>query len=86
MPLYPTAAFPTGTKDQILKAIMHERMVELAGEEVRNFDILRWRKAGKFTTDPITYFAANKYELLPIPLAELDGNVNIEQGDQNPGY
>lgn len=86
MPLYPTAEYPTGSKAQITAAIMHERMVELAGEEVRNFDILRWRKAGKFTTDPISYFSAGKYELLPIPLAELDGNDKIDQSNQNPGY
>jgi hypothetical protein len=86
MPEYPTAKYPTGSKDQIMAAIMHERMVELAGEEVRNVDILRWRKAGKFQTDPISYFQANKYELLPIPLQELDANINIEQADQNPGY
>lgn len=86
MPLYPTAEYPTGSKDEIMAAIMHERIVELAGEEIRNFDILRWRKAGKFTEDPISYFQPNKYELLPIPLGELDANINIEQEDQNPGY
>jgi hypothetical protein len=86
MPPYPTAAYPTSSKDQIFRAIMHERMVELAGEEQRNVDILRWRKAGKLTTEPISYFQANKYELLPIPLGELDANVKIEQADQNSGY
>lgn len=86
MPQYPTASYPTSTKDEIMAAIMHERMVELAGEEQRNFDILRWRKAGKLKTEPISYFSAGKYELLPIPLAELDANANIGQEDQNPGY
>jgi starch-binding outer membrane protein, SusD/RagB family len=90
MPLYPTAEFPTGSKDQIMKAIMHERMIELAGEETRNFDILRWRKNGKFGAntypEPISYFQANRYELLPIPLQELDANPNIDQSHQNPGY
>lgn len=88
MPLYPTADYPTSTKDEIFKAIMHERYIEFAGEQVRNFDILRWRKNGKLAgmPDPISYFVANKYELLPIPLAELDGNPKIEQADQNPGY
>jgi len=33
MPLYPTAQFPVGTKDQVTKAIMHERMVELGCED-----------------------------------------------------
>ncbi len=86
MPEYPTSSYPTGTKDEIMKAIMHERMVELAGEQQRNFDILRWRKNGKFTSEPISYFQANKYELLPIPLSEVDANANISQADQNPGY
>jgi len=86
MPPYPTAAYPANSKSEILRAIMHERRVELAGEEQRNFDILRWRKNGKLTSEPISYFQANKYELLPIPLAELDANTKIEQRDQNPGY
>jgi hypothetical protein len=85
MPLYPTADYPTGTKDQIMRAIMHERMVEFAGEEIRNYDILRWRKANKFTVDPISYYD-DKYERLPIPQAEIDANQLIEQDDQNAGY
>jgi hypothetical protein len=35
---------------------MHEKMVELGDEEVRNIDILRWRKKGYFTTEPIASF------------------------------
>jgi hypothetical protein len=85
MPLYPTADYPTGTKDQIMQAIMHERMIEFAGEEIRNYDILRWRRANKFTADPISYYD-DKYALLPIPQAEIDANELIEQGDQNGGY
>ncbi len=86
MPPYPTAEYPCGNQAEIMEAIMHERMVELAGEEQRNFDILRWRKNGKLTSEPISYFQANKYELLPIPQGELDANENISQADQNPGY
>jgi len=86
MPAYPTAAYPVNSKDEIFKAVMHERQVELGGEESRNFDILRWRKAGKFTTDPISYFEPNKYEFLPIPQDEINNNANIGPGDQNPGY
>lgn len=86
MPPYPTAAYPANSKDEIMRAIMHERMVELAGEQQRNFDILRWRKNGKFTSEPISYFQANKYELLPIPQREIDANDKISQSDQNPGY
>ena len=31
------------THDQAIAAVMHERAVELAGEEVNNIDMLRWR-------------------------------------------
>ena len=96
MPHYGTPAmdglYPVDTKINILKAIAHERRVELNGEEIRNRDILRWRAqdklvgAGKiYATDPISYFVKNKYELLPIPQATLDSNPLIS-GHQNPGY
>lgn len=86
MPNYPTADFLCNSKDEITRAIIHERQVELAGEEVRNFDILRWRKNSKLKTEPISYFEANKFELLPIPQDELNTNKNVTQADQNPGY
>jgi hypothetical protein len=85
MPPYPTAQFPVASKSDVVKAIMHEKMVELGDEEVRNIDILRWRKKGYFTTEPITGFHANRDELLPIPQAELDNNPLVS-GHQNPGY
>lgn len=37
------AVNPTN-KNDALKAVMHERWVELCGEEVSSIDILRWRK------------------------------------------
>jgi hypothetical protein len=92
MPNYGTAAmdnagFPVTTKDQIFKAIQHERFIELCGEEIRNIDILRWRANGKLTgPDPISYFQSNKYELLPIPQDEFNTNPNVTSADQNPGY
>ena len=36
------------THDQAIAAVMHERAVELAGEEVNNIDMLRWRKKGYY--------------------------------------
>jgi starch-binding outer membrane protein, SusD/RagB family len=66
--------------------LVHEKRVELNGEEVRNRDILRWRRLNKLTSEPISYFQKNKHELLPIPQAEIDNNDKIEQKDQNPGY
>lgn len=84
MPAYPTKNFPTGTKDQVFAAVQHERMIELAAEQVRAKDILRWRKQGKLKTEPFSYFTQNKHELLPIPTTELDNNPNIK--GNNPGY
>jgi starch-binding outer membrane protein, SusD/RagB family len=60
-------------KNEALKAVMHERAVELAGEEVNNIDILRWRKKSYFPSimaDP----RAGQVELLPIPAAETSTN------------
>lgn len=87
MPPLPTANIPTGTPAQVLAAIQRERFIELAGEQVRNFDIIRWRKNGKLPNgEPLSYFQANKHELLPIPQTELDNNPKLTQADQNPGY
>jgi hypothetical protein len=85
MPLYPTPRYPTGTQAARRLAIMHEKMVEMSGEQVRNRDILRWRKQNKLTTEPISYFS-QKYQLLPLPQAEIDNNESISQADQNFGY
>ena len=92
LPVYPNAKYPCNTKDEILKAVMHEKRVELAGEQVRNRDLLRWRAAGKLALlggEPIPYFQANKHELLPIPQSEIDRNTALGSGGvaaQNPGY
>ncbi|SHM73074.1 RagB/SusD family nutrient uptake outer membrane protein [Mucilaginibacter sp. OK098] len=85
MPPYPTTQFPVAAKGDVVKAIMHEKMVELGDEQVRNIDILRWRKKGYFSTEPIDKFHAGRDELLPIPQAELDNNPLLK-GQQNPGY
>lgn len=85
MPAYPTSQFPTSTKAQVIKAIMHEKMVELSVECMRSIDILRWRPKGYLTQEPFSYFRANRDELLPIPVAELDNNPLVN-GKQNPGY
>jgi len=79
MPHYPTANYPTSTKDQIFAAIVHERRVELAGEQVRNRDLVRWRNQGKLAVDPIPY----KKSLVKIPAVELAANPNITEADQN---
>ncbi|MCE7059450.1 RagB/SusD family nutrient uptake outer membrane protein [Dyadobacter sp. CY343] len=86
MPPYPTAKFPVSNKDQVFAAIVHEKRVEHSGEQIRNRDIVRWRKLAKQKAEPLAYFQANKHELLPIPQQEVDNNAKIEPGDQNPGY
>ncbi|MDJ1472702.1 RagB/SusD family nutrient uptake outer membrane protein [Cytophagaceae bacterium DM2B3-1] len=86
MPDYPTTNYPVNSKAEIFRAIQHEKRVELAGEQIRNRDILRWRKQGKLTSEPISYFQANKYELLPIPQEEFSTNASLKPTDQNPGY
>jgi hypothetical protein len=85
MPDYPTASYPVDTPDEVFRAIVHERRVELAGEQIRNRDILRWRTLGKLSAEPISYFAA-KHALAPIPQQEIDSNAKLTQADQNPGY
>ncbi len=86
MPAYPTAQFPCSTQAEIRTAIQHERRVEFAGEQIRNRDILRWRKNGKLASEPISYFQANKFELMPIPQQEFTYNAALTPSDQNPGY
>lgn len=70
-------AVVAATKNDVLRAIMHERMVELGGEEVRNVDILRWRKKGYYPSvvpDP----KPGQVDLLPIPFAETSANPNLK--------
>ncbi|HMG94016.1 MAG TPA: RagB/SusD family nutrient uptake outer membrane protein [Chryseolinea sp.] len=90
MPPLPTAKYLMDTKAHAFASLQHERMVEFAGEQLRNKDILRWRQNGKFTaygiSEPISYFQANKYELLPIPQVEFSTNSKLASSDQNPGY
>ncbi|MBC5863987.1 RagB/SusD family nutrient uptake outer membrane protein [Flavobacterium turcicum] len=60
--------------------IWAERRVELAGEGHRFFDLVRTGKAAQ----EITGFTANKHELFPIPIEEIQfANGNWAQ---NPGY
>lgn len=72
------------TKPQVFSAIVHERKVELAGEQVRFDDIIRWGIAN--TELAGTPFQAGKHELWPIPDREISANAAITQADQNPGY
>lgn len=88
MPNYGTAAmdgvYPVGTKDQIFTALVHERKVELAGEQTRFNDLLRWGLAG--TELSAAGFQSGKHEYFPVPLGEIDTNPAITSADQNSGY
>jgi len=61
------------SKDQAIAAVMHERTVELTGEEISNIDILRWRKKGYYPSirpDP----KPGQVDLFPIPASEIAAN------------
>ncbi len=80
-----------GSQQEVFKALMHERRVELALEVVRYDDLVRWHRAGliNIKTDvdfgnPIAQANWQERHLLkPIPQGELDINPNLRQ---NPGY
>tara|TARA_R110000868_G_scaffold141693_5_gene358391 strand:+ start:1429 stop:2919 length:1491 start_codon:yes stop_codon:yes gene_type:complete len=74
----------TLSKAQVFNAIVHERKVELAGEQVRFNDILRWGLASTELSG--TNFQAGTHELWPIPNREISSNENVNSEDQNPGY
>lgn len=85
MPPYPTANYPVNTPAEVFRAIIHERRVELAGEQIRNRDILRWRALGKLPSEPLPYYS-EKHALAPIPQQEINSNAVLTEADQNPGW
>lgn len=79
-------------KTTIMSWIMNERLIELAGEGQRWFDIRRWHIAGFITLTNDFFnsasadrmaFEAPKHLLMPIPSSEMNNNPNMIQ---NPGY
>ncbi|MFS4466496.1 RagB/SusD family nutrient uptake outer membrane protein [Maribacter sp. 2210JD10-5] len=84
MPNYPTAEYPTDTKEQMIAAIIHERQVELNSEQIRARDVKRWFREGKIGQPHPNY--EPKHEFLPIPIDEIDNNAAIDDTDQKPGY
>jgi hypothetical protein len=61
------------SKNEAIEAVMHERAVELAGEEINNIDILRWRKKGYYPSirpDP----KPGQIDNFPIPASEIAAN------------
>jgi len=63
--------------DAAIKAVMHEKAVEMAGEEVNNIDMLRWRAKGYYPSlhvDP----KPGQVALFPIPASEIAANPLIK--------
>jgi len=65
------------TKDDALKAVMHERSVELGAEEVSSIDVLRWRAKGYFPSI-IPDRVPGQVSLFPIPSSETSTNPLIK--------
>ncbi|MDN3655158.1 RagB/SusD family nutrient uptake outer membrane protein [Ferruginibacter paludis] len=65
------------SKNDALKAVMHERTVELGAEELASFDILRWRKKGYFPSI-IPERVPGQVDLFPIPAIETSTNPLIK--------
>ena len=72
----------TAAEGDILEAIYSERRKELAGEGHRFFDLVRTGQAAA----AIPGFTANKNEVFPIPLIELELANAVERWGQNQGY
>lgn len=66
-------AVTLASKNDALKAVMHERSVELSAEQVSNIDILRWRKKGYFPSI-IADRVPGQVDLFPIPSSETSTN------------
>jgi len=105
MPRYGTATmdargFPVNTPDQIFRAIVHERFVELCGEQVRFDDLVRWglddQELSIFpdqnfnnpdeTLRTVRNYNPSVHRVMPIPQNEIDSNTQITLQDQNTGY
>lgn len=72
-------------QSQLREKIYRERRSELAMEQQRWFDLLRWGRAAQvMTAVGKTNFTPGKHELMPIPQTEVD----LTDGSifQNPGY
>ncbi len=77
---------PSGTQSEVIMAVIHEREVELASEQVRGRDLKRWHEAGLINMADFKSCFSEKDLLFPIPLQELITNPNINQENQNAGY
>jgi tetratricopeptide (TPR) repeat protein len=86
MPEIEESRIPSSTQEEVIQAVIRERSVELASEQVRWRDIRRWDAAGIIDAEDILPFWTDNQMVFPIPVVELDNNPLINQADQNPGY
>ena len=77
------ATFPVTSTAEVFTAIVHERRVELAGEQSRFPDLMRW---GMIEDVLGSKFDPSKHYLLPIAQKQIDLSLSINSDDQNPGY
>ncbi len=81
MPPYPTATFPANTREEVMRAVIHESAVERGGEEGRDFDTLRWIRAKYLPTTPSPFenytFNEATHMYLPLPQNEVSRNPNL---------
>ena len=61
------------SKTDALKAVIHERSVELSAEEVSSIDIIRWRKKGYFPSI-VPDRVPGQVSFFPIPASEISTN------------
>jgi len=74
----------TTNQSELREKIYKERRVELALEQHRWFDLLRWGRAGSVMQALGKTFVGGKHELMPIPQTEID--LTSEKIKQNPMY
>ncbi|WP_350286828.1 RagB/SusD family nutrient uptake outer membrane protein [uncultured Croceitalea sp.] len=105
MPRYGSATmdargYPVNTTEQIFNAIVHERFIELCGEQQRFDDLVRWNLDDQELSilpdqnfnNPdeslrtVRVYDPSVHRVMPIPQNEIDSNTAIGPGDQNPGY
>lgn len=67
-------------KAQVKEWLIHERRIELCGEQTRRADLVRWGIADQY----LRGFVKGKHELYPIPQSEINSNQEIN--DNNPNY
>ncbi len=85
------AAWGTMSQEDFRTNIMDERMRELFAERWRKFDLLRTGKQVELVKARNKWQKRNGkieefHQYWPIPLSEIDQNLDINPEDQNPGY